>query len=123
MVFAKENGVDIAQEFKDAEEQGRPGWNVQREETPIVRLVRELNEQSNISIAIMDGFNGTIVSFERKGDFLSERFLRNILGQNNRPSELVSQTENYTIQKIYEPRIHSHYLECWGFFPTTAQAL
>lgn len=116
LVFAKENGVDIAQEFKDAEEQGRPGWNVQREETPIVRLVRELNEQSNISIAIMDGFNGTIVSFERKGDFLSERFLRNILGQNNRPSELVSQTENYTIQKIYEPRIHSHYLECWGFF-------
>lgn len=116
LMSGKENGVDFAQEFKDAEEQGYPGRDSQGEETPMVRLVRELNEQSNISIAIMDGFNGSIVSFERKGDFLSERFLRNILGQNKRPSELVSRTENYTIQKIYDPRVHSHYLECWGFF-------
>lgn len=116
LMSGKENGMDIAQEFKDAEEQRRPGKNSEREETPIVKLVRELNERSNISIAIMDSFNGTLISFERKGDFLSERFLRNILGQNNRPSEIVSQTENYTIQKIFDPRIHSHYLECWGFF-------
>lgn len=116
LMSGKENGVDFAQEFKDAEEQGYPGRDSQGEETPMVRLVRELNEQSNISIVIMDGFNGSILSFERKGDFLSERFLRNILGQNKRPSELVSQTENYTIQKIYDPRVHSHYLECWGFF-------
>lgn len=116
LMLGRENGVDIAQEFKEAEEQMRPGKNSQREETPMVRLIRELNERSNISIAIMDSFNGTLVSFERKGDFLSDRFLRNILGQNNRPSELVSQTEDYTIQKIFDPRIHSHYLECWGFF-------
>lgn len=116
VMFGKENGVDIVQEFKDTEEQMRPGKSSQGEETPMVKLVRELNERSNISIAIMDSFNGTLVSFERKGDFLSERFLRNILGQNNRPSELVSRTENYTIQKIFDPRVHSHYLECWGFF-------
>ncbi len=116
LMFGREQGVDITQEFKEAEEQGRLGKSSEREETPMVKLIRELNEGSNISIAIMDSFNGTIISFERKGDFLSERFLRNILGKDNRPGDIVSQTENYTIQKIFEPRVRSHYLECWGFF-------
>lgn len=112
----KENGEDIIQEFKDAEEQGKMGRESQQEEAPIVKLVRELNETSNISIVIMDIAEGSIISFERRGDFLNERFLRNILGKNKPPFELVSETENYTIQKIYDPRIKSHYLECWGFF-------
>lgn len=112
----KELGEDIIQEFKDAEELGRMGRESEEEEAPIVKLVRELNETSNISIAIMDIVEGSIISFERKGDFLNERFLRNILGQNKRHFEVVSETENYTIQKSYDPRIQSHYLECWGFF-------
>lgn len=116
LTAGRENGEDFVQEFKDAEEQWALGRNSQQEEAPMVKLVRELNERSNISIAIMNEFNGALISFERKGDFLSQRFLRNILGQDYRPKEIVSQTEDYTIQKIYDPRIHSHYLECWGFF-------
>ena len=74
-----------------------------------------MNEKSNITLLIMDSANGTLLSSERRGDFLSERFLRNILGQNERPFELVSQTADYTIQKSFDPRNKSYYLECWGF--------
>lgn len=111
----QEAGVDIAKEFKKLDEAMRKGEVADLEENVLISLIRELNERSNITLLIMDSSNGTLISSERKGDALSERFLRNILGQNDRPFKIVSQTEDYTIQQSFDPRIRSFYLESWGF--------
>lgn len=111
----QEAGVDIAEEFKKLDEAMRKGEVADLEENVLISLIRELNERSNITLLIMDSSNGTLISSERKGDALSERFLRNILGQNDRPFKIVSQTEDYTIQQSFDPRIRSFYLESWGF--------
>lgn len=111
----QEAGRDIAQQFKALDELRRKGEHSAFTDNALIKLIRDLNEKSNITLLIMDSANGTLLSSERRGDFLSERFLRNILGQNERPFELVSQTADYTIQKSYDPRNKSFYLECWGF--------
>ena len=111
----QEAGRDIAQQFKALDELRRKGEHSAFTDNALIKLIRDLNEKSNITLLIMDSANGTLLSSERRGDFLSERFLRNILGQNERPFELVSQTADYTIQKSFDPRNKSFYLECWGF--------
>ena len=111
----QEAGRDIAEQFQILDEQRRNGQYSSLEENTLIKLIRDLNEKSNITILIMDSTNGTLISSERKGDYLSERFLRSILGQDKRPYELVSETEAYTIQKSFDPHNKSFYLECWGF--------
>ena len=108
-------GRNIAEEFKKLDEAMRKREIQELEGNTLIDLIRELNERSNITLLIMDSSNGTLISSERKGDALSERFLRNILGQNDRPFKIVSQTEDYTIQQSFDPRIRSFYLESWGF--------
>ncbi len=111
----QEAGRDIAQQFKALDELRRREEHSAFADNALIKLIQDLNEKSNITLLIMDSANGTLLSSERRGDFLSERFLRNILGQNERPFELVSQTSDYTIQKSFDPRNKSYYLECWGF--------
>lgn len=111
----QEAGRDIAQQFKALDELRRREEHSVFADNALIKLIQDLNEKSNITLLIMDSANGTLLSSERRGDFLSERFLRNILGQNERPFELVSQTADYTIQKSFDPRNKSYYLECWGF--------
>ncbi len=111
----QEAGRDIAEQFQILDEMRRSGRHSSLEENTLIKLIRELNEKSNITILIMDSANGTLLSSERRGDYLSERFLRSILGQDERPLQIVSQTEAYTIQKSFDPRNKSFYLECWGF--------
>lgn len=111
----QEAGRDIAQQFKALDELRRREEHSAFADNALIKLIQDLNEKSNITLLIMDSANGTLLSSERRGDFLSERFLRNILGQNERPFELVSQTADYTIQKSFDPRNKSYYLECWGF--------
>lgn len=112
----KAEGRDIVEEFERLDElMKKGGQNSILEENGLIKLIRELNEKSNITILVMDSSNGTLISSERKGDYLSERFLRNILGQNERPFDVVSKTDQYTIQQSFDPRNKSFYLECWGF--------
>ena len=111
----QEAGRDIAQQFKALDDLRRREEHSAFADNALIKLIQDLNEKSNITLLIMDSANGTLLSSERRGDFLSERFLRNILGQNERPFELVSQTADYTIQKSFDPRNKSYYLECWGF--------
>ncbi len=109
-------GRNIAEEFQALDELWRSGRRDSTlEENGLVHLIRDLNERSNITMLIMDSANGTLISSERKGDFLSERFLRNVLGKNERPFRIVSKTDQYTLQQSFDPRNKSYYLECWGF--------
>ncbi len=110
------SGTDLADEFEKIQESRRRGRSEQVEEGPLGKLMRSLNEKSNISIVIMSESAVVLFSNERQGDYLSERFLRNILGQNKQPFEVVSETDHYTIQQSFDPGIKSYYLECWGFF-------
>ncbi len=109
----RSSGGDLADELRQIQQARRNDSQV--EEGPIGKLIRILNESSNISIVIMSD-SAVILSNERQGDYLSERFLRNILGQNEQPFEVVSKTDHYTIQQSFDPSINSYYLECWGFF-------
>lgn len=112
----QKEGRNIAEEFQSLDELWRSGKrDSSLEEDGLVHLIRDLNEKSNITMLIMDSANGTLISSERKGDFLSERFLRNVLGQNDRPFDIVSKTDHYTLQRSFDPRNKSFYLECWGF--------
>ena len=39
-----------------------------------------------------------------------------ILGSNSHKAETIEEMENYTIQKTYDARSRTFYLECWGFY-------
>ncbi len=67
-------GRNIAEEFKKLDEAMRKREIQELEGNTLIDLIRELNERSNITLLIMDSSNGTLISSERKGDALSERF-------------------------------------------------
>ncbi len=116
-------GRNIAEEFQALDELWRSGQRDSTLENGLFRLIRDLNEKSNITMLIMDSANGTLISSERRGDFLSERFLRNVLGQNERPFQIVAKTDHYTLQQSFDPRNKSFYLECWGFLSDNATSV
>lgn len=79
-------------------------------------LLRELNEQSSISVLIIDNMDDTVISTSRDIDRLVARVYRYILGKTTPVSEILEKEENYVIQRTYDPVTSSYYLECWGFF-------
>lgn len=109
-------GRNIAEEFLELERLREQGEDTRDKEGPIIQLIRSLNEKSNITIVVMDSSNGVQISTERRGDYLPQRLLLNILGKNPYPAEVYLKTEYYTIQKTFDPRNQSNYLESWGFF-------
>lgn len=83
----------------------------------LAEMVRELRDTSNITLLIYDSIRDqTLVSSTRDMESLKERVRRYIVGHNLKGREILKETENYVLQKTYDPRSQTFYLESWGFF-------
>ncbi len=105
---AKE-GRSIGEEFSTSLDTG--------EQTPAVQLLRNLNDKYNIMMVVIDSLSDTaIVSSARDGNFMVEKARRYILGEYAPGTETILTEKNYTIQRSFDMRSKSFYLECWGYY-------
>lgn len=83
----------------------------------LASVVQELRDTSNIMILIYDSIsNQTLLSSARDIEILRERVQRYILGQGTDNQEVLVRSDNYMIQKSFDPNTKTSFLESWGFF-------
>ncbi len=82
-----------------------------------ISLLRSLSDQYNITLLIIDSFSNTpLVASNRDISFMMERVFKHMLGRNDPRTEIIMKDENYTIQKTFDLRSKSFYLESWGYY-------
>lgn len=88
------------------------------------KLIRDYSDSANVSVLMVDNSSAdaTVYSTSRDTQFLKDRIDRYIFGWSQSQNELVEEKENYKIQKTYDPRRGSMYLESWGFFSDNSTA-
>lgn len=87
------------------------------EYSDISSVIRELRDKYNIAIVVYDSDNDKIlISSTRDIDILTEKVRRYKIGLDMPENEVLEQHDNYIIQKTYDYRMKSFYLESWGFF-------
>lgn len=83
----------------------------------LASMVRELRDTSNITLLIYDSIKDqTLVSSTRDMEILRDRVRQYIVGRSLPGREILEEHENYVIQKTFDPRSQTFYLESWGFF-------
>lgn len=83
----------------------------------MANVVRYLRDTSNITLLIYDSMKDkTLVSSIRDIELMKDRVGQYIVGRNAPHREILRQYENYMIQKTFDPRTKTMYLESWGFF-------
>lgn len=83
----------------------------------ITDVINQLRDTSNITLLVYDSINGkTLVSSDRDFNVLQQRVSHYILGFSNPKREIIKEYDNYTIQKTFDPRSETSFLESWGFF-------
>lgn len=108
-------GDGFAYDGKSQQDEGAQG------EIPLSQLLLEFSEKSNVAILLLDSNTGKAVfSSARDRGFLADKVQQYILGQGIRDSETIKSHEDYIIQKNYDARSKSYYLESWGFFSDNA---
>ena len=111
VVNAAEEGRSIGEEFENSL------YAEETEQAPAVRLLRTLNEKYNIMMLILDSVSDkAIVSSSMDEKFLREKARQYILGRSYPGTETIVENENYTIQKTFDLRSKSFYLESWGYY-------
>jgi len=86
-------------------------------QTPAIELLRNLGDQYNITILIIDSFSNTpVVASTRDVKFMMDRVFQYMVGRNNPKTELIYEGDDYTIQKTFDVRSKSFYLESWGYY-------
>lgn len=106
-----ENGQSISDEFSNDSYEG------DEEPTPALSLLRKLNDKYNITMLVIDSFsNQPIIASTRDMNFMLNRALQYMLGHSNPKTEIITENNNYTIQKTFDNRTKSFYLESWGYY-------
>lgn len=78
---------------------------------------RVLNEKYNTSLVLIDTMTDkALLPSAREGEFLVKRVQKYIFGKDNEDTQIIKVHENYTVQKSYDQRSNSYYLESWGYF-------
>lgn len=89
----------------------------QPDENSLLYVIREFGEKNNMSIVLLDSNTGAVLlPSSRESDWLTQKVQRYILGIGTERSEVLAEHENYTVEKNYDFRSQSSYLESWGFF-------
>ncbi|MEG0987871.1 MAG: HAMP domain-containing sensor histidine kinase [Clostridium sp.] len=80
-------------------------------------VITQLRDTSNITLLIYDSIKDqTLVSSAGDIEVLKERVSRYIVGKNTPEHQILEEHDNYMIQKTYDPRTKTFFLESWGFF-------
>ncbi len=87
----------------------------------LANVIRELRDRSNVSLLLYDSESDqTLVSSARDVEVMRDRVRRYIVGLGNAKRDVLQEHDNYMIQKSFDPRSKTFYLECWGFFSDNA---
>ncbi len=104
-------GQYISDDFVD----GVDGSDEKQTET--LELLRGLSDKYNITLLIVDSFNNTpLVASNRDISFMMDRVFQYMLGRSNPRTEILIENDDYTVQKTFDPRSKSFYLESWGYY-------
>ena len=107
----EQKGTDIFEYFKSTYDPNREN------EGPIQQLFRVLGEKYNMNIVLMDSATDQVlISNTGERDYLSSRVQGYIFGKNMPKVSILKTHDNYFIQKSYDKRSDSYYLESWGYF-------
>lgn len=112
--------ADIFSAEKAGNEDGQVGDQPDSGQSGAERLasvVTYLRDTSNITLLIYDSIKDqTLVSSARDIEVLRDRVQQYIVGRNAPKREILREYDNYMIQKTFDPRSKTFYLESWGFF-------
>ncbi len=113
-------------------------------DSPDITTFRALNDQSNINVVLIDQYDNALISTSREGDWLAKKLRfylsnKNAIADGEFPNiglpvnpdsnkqeglpndeeffpETIYEHERYIIQKSFDNRSKTHYLESWGYF-------
>lgn len=86
-------------------------------EGSIQKLFRVLSEKYNMTLVIMDSTTDQwLLPNTGERQYLMNRIQSYIFGLDPGKSEVLREHDNYKIQKSYDKRSDSYYLESWGYF-------
>lgn len=81
------------------------------------QILREFGDKFNITVVIYDSVTDTTIRpSSRDAEYLFEKVKRYIIGLNQTNPEILSEHPDYMIQRSFDNRTKSFYLESWGFF-------
>lgn len=106
----EKRGTDIFEYFKSTYDPDREN------EGPVQQLLRVLGEKYNMNIVLMDSANDQYLANTGDRDYLTSRVQGYIFGMNMPKISVLKTHDNYFIQKTYDKRSDSYYLESWGYF-------
>lgn len=117
-VAAGEEIGDVITREADQEWKARhEDWKGNPDEGSFLHVIREFGEKNNMAVVLVDSNTGkALLSSARDGDWLAQKVQRYILGVGTERSEVLAEHENYMVEKNYDSRSKSYYMESWGFF-------
>lgn len=113
----KDNDARMPRKSDESEGNEKPPGDP--DENSLLHTIREYSEKSNIAIVLIDSTTGQALGLRtavRDGDWLARKVQSYVLGQRQSESEVLAVYDNYTVEKNYDPRSKSSYMEGWGFF-------
>ena len=111
----EKKGTDIFEYFKSTYDPNREN------EGPVQQMFRVLGEKYNMNIVLMDSATDQVlISNTGERDYLSSRVQGYIFGKDMPKVSILKTHDNYFIQKTYDKRSDSYYLESWGYFSDNA---
>ncbi|WP_143322260.1 HAMP domain-containing sensor histidine kinase [Clostridium sp. HBUAS56010] len=108
---ANKNGKGIIQYYKDTYDQDY------KNEGPAQKMFRAMGEKYNLMMVLIDSTTDeALMSTSGDRQFLKNRVEDYIFGKDMPDANVLKKHDNYVIQKTYDHRSDSYYLESWGYF-------
>ncbi|MDW2798158.1 HAMP domain-containing sensor histidine kinase [Clostridium boliviensis] len=108
---ANESGKGIIQYYYDSYD---PDY---KNEGPVQKMFRTMGEKYNLMMVLIDSTTDKfLMSTSGDPQFLKNRVEDYIFGKDMPQASVLKKHENYIIQKAYDKRSDSYYLESWGYF-------
>lgn len=104
---------------QEAENKSVKGNNIENESLKILGIIQKLKEKNNVRLMMVDSNTHTGATpspLTLEDEWLALKVQRYALGYNTGDVNVIRQHENYVIEKSYDPRNTSYFLECWGKF-------
>lgn len=108
---ANESGKGIIEYYKES-------YDVDfKNEGPVQKMFRIMGEKYNLMMVLIDSTTDeALMSTNGDRQFLKNRVEDYIFGKDMPHASILKKYDNYVIQKTYDPRSDSYYLESWGYF-------
>lgn len=108
---ANESGKGIIQYYHDSYD---PDYE---NEGPVQKMFRTMGEKYNLMMVLIDSTTDKfLMSTSGDPQFLKNRVEDYIFGKDMPQASVLRKHDNYIIQKAYDKRSDSYYLESWGYF-------